>query len=764
MSFLDDTRETAAPGATVRVPTWPGLAGVLAGVCSLITAFLADRVVPLLVLGYVLGAVVVPALAVLHRYYAEARRKDPWFVGSPRSGAVITTAVVLGVTFGTGQCVATRHRTGEEVISRLWTAALALGAIVSTPVLLANPAQADESRGFSDMAGCISHANHLLVAMVVDESASLQQTDPEAKRVEGIQAAIDSLEQLRELSPDLDVEVALSTFARGYEQVVPWRPLTPRTADQLRKAAATHLPGRDTGDATDYRQALQGSQRQLDSQASALKDPSACKATLLFTDGALDVDAQTALAETQICQPGGIIDSVRHDNIAVIALALFTPGAGVTPQQRDLLRAIAEGQGETTTCGTVPIAPGDSQGVYLPATDPAALQFLFARTGAQVAGGSPDNQVTCPSSACPHGLYTLRVDPGVVGARVIIRTAGALQLQSPSGQIVSLTSDPQDVDGTQITTLRRGALSTINFAFQGMTTTATSWSITTNGPATIQTYWFWGATVRQITHSVRAGAPNNVQLQLVDVDGNPVSPTTYATLNPSIVIDGRPAHATVSQTGLITAHFPLGVADPPSSVLLSATLTARTQPSGHALGPVHLSGDLDVALPPAFPQVSPNSLDFGAVTGTGSRTAQITISGSSLGPTRACLQSSSIAFPGSAHGVDRVSAHPSCVDVPKNGHQALALTLTPKTSADGVARGSVVLALRASDGRSVHTALPASLEMSRAVDQGKRWEIVALLLVAAVLIPLLMLLGSNYWLLGRFPSRPAREQPDDPSS
>jgi hypothetical protein len=596
----------------------------------------------------------------------------------------------------------------------------------------------------------VSHSDHLLVSVVVDESASLRQTDPAARRVEGIQAAVDSLVQLHQLSPDLDVEVALATFARRYEQIFPWRPLTPQAGDQLRRTAATQLPKRNQGDATDYRQALLGSQKQLDARAAILKGSSVCKATLLFTDGALDVDAETSQAQTQICQPGGIIDSIRQDDIAVVALALFTPGAGVTPGQRDLLRAIAEGRGDATTCGTVPIAPADAQGVYLPATDPAALQFLFARTAAQVAGGTPQGQVTCPSSACPHGVYTLHVDPGVIGVRLIVRTASGLQLQGPTGQDVSLTSASQAVGDAQVTTLRRGALSTFNLSFDDTTSKATRWRVITHGRALLQTYWFWGASVRPITKSVKAGSSNEVRLQIIDAHGDPLSPRTYGEFRPVLNIGGQAVPTTVSDDGIIKGRYSLGVNDVPSSLLLSASIKATTTPSGHALGPIHVSDRLNVTLPPVFPRVSPSSLDFGNVAGIDSRSVDVTIQGSELGPTRACLQSSSISFPGGSGPFDKVTADQPCVDVPKDGQRVLTLQLKPSASADGVARGIVRLRLKSSDGQTVRTTLPATLEMSRIVDQGKRWEIVALLLGGALLIPLLLLIGSNYWLLGRF--------------
>ena len=208
------------------------------------------------------------------------------------------------------------------------------------------PAAADSQTGFSEIAGCISGAENVLISVVVDESLSLRKTDPRALRVKGITTAIDSLEQLTKTVPgNKNVEISMSTFARDYSSLSGWKKLNPRTAAAIRSEAARELPGRDSGDATDYRQALLGAKQELDARARQLRDPNACKVLLWFTDGALDVDAATATAARELCQTGGVADAVRNDGIAVVALALFTPGAGVTPAQRDQLKSVAEGRG-----------------------------------------------------------------------------------------------------------------------------------------------------------------------------------------------------------------------------------------------------------------------------------------------------------------------------------------------------------------------------------------------------------------------------------
>ena len=108
-----------------------------------------------------------------------------------------------------------------------------LPLIVGASRAVAAPPQ-PSNPSFSQIAGCISGADNLLVSVVVDESASLRSTDPQALRVEGITTAVDSIGQLAESTPSLNVEMSLSTFARGYAHLAAWKRLTQAFAADLR--------------------------------------------------------------------------------------------------------------------------------------------------------------------------------------------------------------------------------------------------------------------------------------------------------------------------------------------------------------------------------------------------------------------------------------------------------------------------------------------------------------------------------------------------
>ena len=624
--------------------------------------------------------------------------------------------------------------------------------IVGATKAVATPAQSSNP-SFSQIAGCISGADNLLVSVVVDESASLRSTDPQALRVQGISTAVDSIAQLAESTPSLNVEMSLSTFARGYAHLAAWKRLTPSYASSLRTLAARELPRRDSGDATDYRQALLGAQQDLNARQKQLNDPNACKLLLWFTDGALDVDADTSNAAAELCQTGGILDSVRSDGIAVVALALFTPGASVTDAQRNQLRAVAEGSAPGVRCGMVPIPADHSTGVYLPANDPSALERLFAGAGALIAGGRSIGTVHCPSPQCPKGRYQFYVDPGIAGLRAVVQNQDAVQrifVTAPSGEATSLgTGASYQFGDASATLLNRGDLSTFDLRFNPISRSRGLWSMQVPAKSAMDVYWFWGAQLQVVTQDVTAGSSNRIDVELRDQDGDALDAGLYRNVVGNLRVAGHDLPLRVTPAGQLTASLPMGIDSVDSTVALTATLAVRTKPGGIQLGPISTVSRLPVLLPPAFPTMTPESLDFGSIEGTGSRTATVQVTGSQLGSTRACIEGAEVALPGNTASAT-VTAEPSCVSLNALETRKILLTMATSTSADGVASGTVHFTLRGAAGAgNVDLALPAELHMTRQVNEATRWELVAALLLLALLVPLTLLVGSNL-MLGRF--------------
>lgn len=103
MSFISESI-MAAPtsGESVRVARWPSLlAASSAGAAALLLVLTYGRHdVPLFLVGYLLGAVVTPIAAVLHRFYLFSRQTSLWFVRNLVPGRIVVTALIIGLAAG----------------------------------------------------------------------------------------------------------------------------------------------------------------------------------------------------------------------------------------------------------------------------------------------------------------------------------------------------------------------------------------------------------------------------------------------------------------------------------------------------------------------------------------------------------------------------------------------------------------------------------------------------------------------------------------
>ena len=439
----------------------------------------------------------------------------------------------------------------------------------------------------------------------------------------------------------------------------------------------------------------------------------------------------------------------------------------MTSAQRDQLKSVAEGTGGGSTCGTVPIPADSASGVYLPADDPAALQRLFAGAGALVAGGTEVDTVTCPGPGCPGGRYQLNVDPGVAGARVLIQGGAEPQVEmaAPGGRTLRLQSgQTQQVEGASVSYLVRDNLATINLTFDPYASAVTRWQIRPAARSELGVYWFWGAQLSLETAQIKAGAPTSVAIPVQDQNGDPLPLAQFRNVQATLNVGGRTVRTVIDPKGSLSGRVDLGVEDVPASIPVTATLSATTAPGGVALAPISLSERLPVELPPAYPVVKPEELDFGRLEGLGTASSELQLTGSPLGSTEVCVTGSSVVVPGRETGSDLVTPSSKCVSLEGEETKTLGLELSPRQSVDGLASGEVRLRLTPADGsEDLELTVPVTLEMERAVDEGTRWALILALLLLAILMPLVLLVGSNLLLAryamsstSRIASRPVR--------
>ncbi|TDE92634.1 hypothetical protein EXU48_13940 [Occultella glacieicola] len=600
------------------------------------------------------------------------------------------------------------------------------------------------SASFSDIAACTAEAGTLLVSIVVDESQSLQWTDPEDQRVGAVLTALDSLERLGG-DTELAVEANLAVFGSEYTELVGWGSLEPGGAHgaQLRTAAQQELPERDGANLTDYRQALSGAQTSLAARSAEVGGDT-CKMMLWLTDGRLDVDGRgdrpaTDAAREEICAPGGIIDGVRADGVAVVAMGLMTAqGQGAVDQiDRDRFQAIAEGAAGSEVCGTAPVPGNVTNGAFLTADDASLLNRLFAQMGALLEGGTPADSFDCPSDACVDGRLAVPVDAGVGGFRLVVEAADgapAPQLVAPDGTTVVLDAATAEASGAAVSVTKNETLTTIDVAVTDPEPAVGTWTMVTDADlvTVVDLYYFWGVTLTvEAPDGVVIGEPSDVRIAARDAAGGLVAPDVYGAVDLTVTVDGAPAPFAADAdgwSGEITVPADAAV----SSLVVAARATAETTPNAIALGPVAVERALTTSYPPSFPTISPARLELGRLDGTTTAEATLTLTGADRGPTEVCFSEGTVAAPERA-GAASLAAGAECLDVAAGATVEVPVTLTTAEQADGRVDGLLPVELHGVDpGDPIVLEVPVTGTMLRPVDAATRNWLVAVLVGAAL--------------------------------
>ena len=367
--------------------------------------------------------------------------------------------------------------------------AVALGAFVAGPVGAQDtPTTTSASNGapktpsgdqaIDDLVGCVQGSRRLLVLFLIDESASLKQTDPENRRVDAARGALDSLVALSsaEGSASPKVDVALAAFSNEYRLVKDWTSASAETAPDL-NTSLDEFAHFNKGIDTDFVNALSAGRESLADQAAAVTktgDAAPCRAVMLFTDGGYDLAVRTpedqkvlgltkpyapglklntrasvAKAELMgrkaLCDPGGLADQIRSDDITMLTVAL----SGSVARRAQLpLAAATTGKADDYTCGSQPKA-GEvtrSQGAYLPAQDVDLLISQFDGVGTRLAGGNaiPGNPAVrvCDDQPCEEGTRIFTLDPTLRRAHILAlppKPGAVVQIDGPGSGSVKVS-------------------------------------------------------------------------------------------------------------------------------------------------------------------------------------------------------------------------------------------------------------------------------------------------------------------------------------
>ena len=184
------------------------------------------------------------------------------------------------------------------------------------------------------------------VVMLLDASRSLETTDPQNVRKEGLEAAIVNLATLARSNPAVDISVAVDVFAAGYGELHGWSEA--RAMQQAlvgRYGEITALGRGNIGRSTDYRVAMSGVAGRL--QAAP---PSSCNLLLWFTDGEHATEGTSSdLSQREWQQLRDLCSSedmayLSSRNLYTVAVLLSSPDAPVNAAPlRHLFGERAEG-------------------------------------------------------------------------------------------------------------------------------------------------------------------------------------------------------------------------------------------------------------------------------------------------------------------------------------------------------------------------------------------------------------------------------------
>ncbi len=696
-----------------------------------------------------------------------------------------------------------------------------LGAVLAVVILAALTVigsagvahAASDDDGVNRFGACLAAQKAGQVLLLIDESGSLQESDPQAARVT---AAKYLARQLQTFAGDAGtkIDLAVSGFAEDYRKRLGWTPLTAETLPEINRTL-DGLGTSNNGKDTDYWLALDGARTTL-----AEKKPQGgptpggptqgCQMIAWFTDGALDfsarpdaskpyapgrsldteadVEAMKRAAREGVCRTGGIADQLRSSGVVTI-------GIGLQPQRAaaadfDLMKSIVTGEpGPGGACGAIRSpAPGDFHLV----SDIDDLLFAFDKISTPGQSPLTETAGVCVRTVCEEGKHRFVLDRSVgsVGILAAATSAGLVPyLVAPDGRQIRMAPGAPgtaDAGGVAITyefpseksvSVRmtgadaprwRGVWALAFVAQSDDATGQTRSNIHITGDLFPQ----WPDAGKAALRSGAAGA--SLTFRVVNTAGTAVDTAGLpgqAALSAELVTAAKtiPIAKDLSKTALSRPQKVDLSGVPPGAATLRLTLRVTTASArdsdgvtvpGTALSPQTVEVPVMIDPPVGYPTIG-SRIDFGTLEGGGSRTASLTVTGPGcawLAPGSAKVLASpdgagDVAVTAEATGQD------GCITATDGQQADLPLTISVPNSVNGVVNGTVSIMVAPTD----RSAAPLPVEVSYTLELQKPLNktnfVIALIvaLIAGPLIPLLLLYFVK-WLTARIPAKALRSE------
>ena len=325
-----------------------------------------------------------------------------------------------------------------------WAMALLLSvsALSSIPTSMPAALAIDSIDGaFEDLSRCLQSqgkAKVLDVFYLIDESGSLQDTDPDGARADILSS---SLQQLASFRNDVTVNYSVGFFAHEYGVWQAWRAVNKGGIVPESARLNAEVRERNRGKHTDWLKGINGAIDELNAQHERTNG---CSTLIWLTDGGIQLSTpeQTTDAIKQLCT--NRFDVLRKNGVTVLGILLKNDAAlaMLSAEQQEiqaeymaLMEPLVTGQGVLTdgtelNCGSFPIPKNYRQGALFIASDPKDLAYEFLKLPPRIEG--------C-AAVKSFGKGEFEIEPGVSEFQ-IVTTASNWSLTDPKGKALSATS------------------------------------------------------------------------------------------------------------------------------------------------------------------------------------------------------------------------------------------------------------------------------------------------------------------------------------
>ena len=216
---------------------------------------------------------------------------------------------------------------------------LACVAVLFTPATQGFVSASDASSD-NPIKDCLAQMSEprLAVQFLIDESKSLQTTDPLDRRVDAINSSIATLtfnfENVDESSDkNIAIDIRLAGFAKIFQDHgSDWISLS-ENDNEVIYSEVERFRKRNIEGYTNYQAGLEGAERSFVDYDRSRAGEVACKALVWLTDGNLDLDNSSANQGPEdrqikeLCNSGGVVDRLRSQQVFVIGLGLNSSSA-----------------------------------------------------------------------------------------------------------------------------------------------------------------------------------------------------------------------------------------------------------------------------------------------------------------------------------------------------------------------------------------------------------------------------------------------------